>query len=187
MKEKENIISEEDAAVIEEMQQAKAAPEPGMAGLKAGVEDSGRDLPIDGRPQIKWIGSAGYVYVWDNRTGERSTINSNMLKTQLGKKRPDGSRVFTTIDPKIPVKRGNLKCMLHAKDPNRAHYDELGLPVCRKDNLTSVYQVKRHMQKRHPQEWATIQEEITRKEKEEDMELRRAVLQSAGKAKSKEA
>ena len=175
------VTQEEDLAIVEEMQVAKAAPEPGMEGLKEGI--GGSDLPIEAKPKIKWISSAGYVYVWDNQTGERSTINRNMLPTQLKKVRPDGSRIFTTIDPKIPVKRGNLKCMLHAKDPNRSHYDVLGLPVCRKENLASPYQVKRHMQKRHPQEWEAIQEEITRKGKEEDRELRRAVLESTAKGK----
>ena len=173
----------DDAQIIEEMQNAQAAPEPGLENLKQGVKESGADLPQGSRPKINWITSAGYVYVWDNKTGEKSIINQNMLATQLKKRRDDGSRIFTTVDPKIPVKSGNLKCMLHAKDPNRQHYDELGLPVCRKDNLTSAYQVRRHMQKRHPQEWATIQEEIVAREKAEERELRKQILTTTAKAK----
>lgn len=174
-----NTITKEDAEITEEMQQTTPAPEPGLRGLKEGIGESGRDLPLEAKPRINWIGSAGYVYVWDNRTGERSTINQNMLSTQLKKKRPDGSRIFTTIDPHIPVKAGTLKCMLHTDDPNRAHYDELGFVTCRKANLTSPYQVKRHMMRRHPQEWATIQDEIASREKAEERELRKAILTSS--------
>jgi len=181
MTKKENIMTKDDAALVEEMENTQVAPEPGMERLRESIGESGQGLPEDARPKIKWISSAGYVYVWDNQTGERSTVNRNMLPTQLRKRRPDGSRVFTTVDPKIPVKSGNLKCMLHAKDPNRSHYDILGLPVCRKFNLTSPYQVKRHMQKRHPQEWATIQEEITRKEKEEERQFRESLVKGAAK------
>ena len=175
------VTQEEDAAIIEEIQVAKVAPEPGMEGLKEGI--GGSELPTDAKPKIKWISSAGYVYVWDNRTGEQSTINRNMLSTQLQKKRPDGSRFFTTIDPKIPVRGGILKCMLHAKHPDRKLYDSLMLPYCRKENITSPFQVRRHMQKRHPQEWAAIQEEITRKEKEEERKLREVLLTTAAKSK----
>ena len=171
---------EEDNKLVEEMMAAKAAPEPGTQDkvIQKGDDESPRMT-------IKWISSAGYVWVWDNRTGECSKINRNMLETQLRKKRPDGSRVFTTIDPKIPVKGGILKCMLHDKDPNRKHYDELGLPTCRKENLTSPYQVRRHMEKRHPQEWAAIKEETDRKEKEQERKLRETLLETAVKAKGK--
>ena len=124
------IMSEDDAAIMEEMQHTTAAPEPGMKGLKENIQDSGRDMPIDGKPKIKWIGSAGYVYVWDNRTGDRSIINQNMLKTQLEKRRPeDGSRAFTTVDPKITIKQGALKCMLHSDERKPAYFRPAGLPI----------------------------------------------------------
>lgn len=147
------------------------------------ISMSQRETDIDNRDvaesmTVKKMQSAGWVYVWDNRTGERSVVNRTMLATQLKKVREDGTRVFTTVDPGIPVKRGTCKCMLHAKDPNREHYDALGLPYCRKDNLTSPYQVRRHMEKRHPQEYAALKEEVDRKEKEEERKLRAMLLQS---------
>jgi len=169
---------EDNKELVEEMMAAETAPEPGTQDkvIQKGDDESPRMT-------IKWLSSAGYVWVWDNRTGECSKINRNMLETQLKKRRPDGSRIFTTRDPGIPVKRGNLKCMLHAKDPSREYYDLLGLPVCRKENITSPYQVRRHMEKRHPQEWATIKEEITRKEKEDERKLREILLKTTAKAK----
>ena len=177
----------EEAAIIEQVQSAKAAPEPGMKGLKDDIRSSGKDIPIeagiDTRPKIKWLSSAGYVYVWDNQTGERSTINRNMLEAQLKKRRPDGSRIFTTIDPKIPVVRGNYKCMLHAKHEDRKKWEHIVFIYCKKDNLRNPYEVRRHMEKRHPQEWKAIQEEITRKEKEEEREFRRSLVGASKKGK----
>ena len=181
----ENTISEEQATVIEEMQHTEAAPEPGVDNLKSAVNESGKDIPaeFDGKPKIKWLSSAGYVYVWDNRTGERSTINRNMLETQLKKRRPDGSRVFTTIDPKIPVKSGNVKCLLHPGNPDRKKYEHLLYNTCRKENLRNDYQALRHLQKRHPDEYKAIQEEDRRLEKEEEREFRKALVGQAKKAK----
>jgi len=128
------------------------------------------------------VQSAGVVYIWDNITGERSRCNRNNLVNALRKKRPDGTFVFTTSDPQIPVKRGNLKCLLHPKSPKREEYDALGLPTCRKENLTSPYQVRRHMEKRHRMEWATIQEEEKRVEKERENKFREALI-NQGKSK----
>ena len=120
--------------------------------------------------------SAGYVIIYDTRTFEPSVCSRNTLRHNLQKKRPDGSIVFTTVKPRQKPKRGHLKCMLHADSPNREHYDELGLPVCPKANLTSPYQVIRHMQKRHKVEYATIKEEETRLEKEQERQLRESII-----------
>ena len=125
--------------------------------------------------------SAGYVYIYDTRTNERSICNRNMLVAHLGKKRTDGSLVFTTKKPRIPPKRGTLKCMLHIDNPNRSHYDDLGLPTCPKATLSSPYQVQRHMMKRHKVEFATIKEETDRKEKEDTRKMQEALLKSVKK------
>jgi hypothetical protein len=134
------------------------------------------------------VQSAGYVKIYDTRTGEMSLCNRNMLRHHLEKRRPDGSAVFTTVKPKIAPKRGHLKCMLHPDDPNRAHYDDLGLATCRKANLTSPFQVRRHMEKRHKMEWGTIKDEIARNEKEQeradkakDRKLQEALIKKASK------
>jgi len=166
----------EEAIIIEEMAQATKAPEPGTRGLKAALGESGVDMPAEAKPRLNWLASAGYTYVWDNRTGDRSVINNNMLAAQLKKKRPDGSRIFTTVDPHIPVKSGNLKCMLHEKNPDRKKYEHIVFTFCRKENLTNPYQVRRHMEKRHPDEWKAIQEEDKRIEKEEEREFRKTLV-----------
>src|SRR4030042_6807772 len=102
--------------------QAQRAEEPG--DRPGSVLEKGQMPSI-----VHSINSAGYVWMWDTRTGERSKTNVNMLPTQLKKKREDGSRVFTTIDPGITQFRGTLKCLLHSDSPNRKHFDELGFTV----------------------------------------------------------
>lgn len=156
--------------IEETVLEAEQAAEPGTMTKGQTIEG---DVPMTTMD----LKSAGYVYVYDTRTGERSICNRNMLTAQLKKKRPDGSNVFTTANPGIEVKRGTYKCMLHPDGPNRAHYDELGLAVCRKANLTSPFQVKRHMQKRHHVEWETLEEERKDMEKQEDREFQRRMLE----------
>jgi hypothetical protein len=165
---------EDNQALLEEMlSKAQIAPEPGT--MEKVINDGAGENALP--PMVSnSLKSAGYVYIWDNRTGERSVTNRNMLPMQLRKKRPDGSVVFTTIDPHIKPLRGTYKCMLHPDDPNRKHYDELGLATCRKATLTSPYQVKRHMQKRHKVEYETIEEERKEKERQEDRAFQRKVM-----------
>jgi len=143
------------------------------------VVETDKELDVEMTPtQLK---SAGYVYIYDTKTNERSLCNRNVLLHNLQKKRPGGSIVFTTEKPKVGPKRGHLKCMLHPDEPNRYHYDDLGLAVCKKSNLTSPYQVKRHMAKRHKDEYAAIKEEEERAEKEKDRKMREALIKLAGK------
>jgi hypothetical protein len=160
------------------LRQAEAAPEPGTLKVKEILHRGDEELPA---PMVAGaLQSAGYVYIYDSRTGERSLTNRNMLPTQLQKKRDDGTPVFTVVKPQAQPARGTLKCLLHPDQPERAQYDALGLPVCLKSNLTSPYQVEQHMRHRHPTEWATIEEERKRKEKEEDREFQRSLLAAAG-------
>ena len=119
--------------------------------------------------------SGGQVYIYDTKTGERSICRRNILPTKLSLRRPDGSLVFTTIQPKVKPKRGHLKCMLHP-DERKPIYDTWGFAVCKKANLTSPFQVRRHMQNRHKQEYEAIKEEQTRLEKEEERKLRESII-----------
>ncbi len=164
---------ENDKALLEELlSKAEKAAEPGSLSKNKQVET--KDLAA----AVSSIESAGYSFIYDTQTGERSLTNNNMLRTQLGKKRPDGAAFFTTIDPQIPLKRGVFKCLLHPENPNREHYDEMGLATCKKSNLNSVYQVKRHMQKRHKDEWAVMEDERLTTEKDKDRKLQESVLKA---------
>lgn len=112
---------------------------------------------------------AKLVYIYDTITGERSMCLDYMVRQKVNQTRPDGSFIFTTVNPQIPLKRGTIKCHLHPDSPNRLVYDEMGLPVCRKANITNEYQLKQHMKKRHPSAWEAI--ESDRKEAD-DLEMK---------------
>lgn len=153
--------------------------EPGNLMQGKPIEQDDEPAPEDVKPVVKWLTSAGYTPVWDTKTGVRSIINNNMLPRTLRKQRPDGSYIFTIRRPSIVPRRGIYKCLLHKEDPNRAHYDELGLAVCTKDNLGSPYQVERHMKKKHKMEWAAIEKERIDKEKKEDREFQQRLMEKA--------
>ena len=164
----EEIADSLDEAGPVEVPMITEAPEPGLQEITEVNQGS-------------IVESAGYVYIWDTRTADRSVCNRNMLQTTLGKLRKDGSRVFTTVKPDFEPRGGQHKCLLHESDENREEYDSLGLPVCTKDNLDSPYQVNRHMQTRHPQEWATIEDINATAAREEDREFQRILIQAAAR------
>jgi len=166
--------AQEAANILEQLEAAVKAPEP--SGMETVINKGSEENPAPAR--LSSLTSAGYVYIWDNVTGERSVTNRNMLPTQLKKKRPDGSRVFVVKDPGISVKRGFMKCLLHSKGPNRKEWDKLGLAVCDKENLPSGYQILQHMKHRHKEEWALIEKERVDKEKAEAREQQLAMTEA---------
>ena len=173
---KEDTLTKENEPLIEEMlRNAEMAPEPGEMDKVIHRGDEGQPAPMT----LAELTSAGWVYIYETKTGERSKCNRNMLPQLLKVKNKDGTLRFTTVkplSPPFPIRVGHLKCLLHSDNPNRVHYDELGLPACRKSNLTSPYMITQHMRKRHPVEWATIEQERTEREKKEDREFQHAVL-----------
>jgi len=167
----EQIADAVDEVPAAEMPTITEAPEPGLS-----------EITEVNRGSI--VESAGYVYIWDTQTAKPSVCNRNMLASTLGKLRKDGTRFFTTVKPDFEPRGGSHKCLLHKDDPNRAEYDELGLAVCTKDNLDSPYQVTIHMQSRHPQEAATIEDITATAQREEDREFQRVLIQAAARGAS---
>ena len=155
----------QEQSIHEMLRDAEVAEEPG--DIKAGqvVGNSGGMTMTALELQ-----SAGYVYVYDNRTRDRSMVNLNMLEQQLQKTREDGTYVFTTQKPEFERYYGELKCLLHADDPNRDEYDRMGLPRCNKANLVAQHDLKMHMEKRHRREWASIDGQIQEEERLRDRE-----------------
>ena len=150
------------------------AKEPGIE-LDSVIQEGSEDEPSIGAMTIT---SAGYTKVYDTRTGIDSTINNNNLRAVLKKKRLDGSIVFELEQTVIPTP-GAFKCLLHKEDPNRKHYDDIGLAICPKGNLASPYQVRRHMEKRHKTEWGAIESERIDAEKQEDRAFQRTLMERA--------
>jgi len=157
------IISQESAELIEQMMR-ESKIEPGT------VLDHGATPMI-----VKSVEGADKVTVYDTETGQSSSILYYMLPNALKKKRPNGKPYFSTKQTVIP-KAGNMKCWLHPKYARREEFDALGLPTCNKSNLTNEFQVRRHMQKRHPQEWATIQEVENQKRNAEERKFQQSVI-----------
>ena len=155
----------QEQSIQEQLRDAEAAQEPGNMQPGAVIGNSNGMTMTAAELQ-----SAGYVYVYDNRTGDRSVVNRNMLQQQLQKRREDGSYIFTTQKPDIEPPMGSIKCVLHKDDPNRKHYDRLGLPTCRKSNIVASHDLRIHMEKRHRREWATIDGERIEKERKQELE-----------------
>ncbi len=117
--------------------------------------------------------SAGYDWIYDPRTGERSKAINYMIPSLLKLKDADGKPRFVKDKPPITPPQGQWKCMLHKDAPNRKHYDEIGLAVCPAGHLSSRYQRDRHMQKKHKTEWGLIQTELMEKTNAEEREARK--------------
>lgn len=147
-------------------------PEP-QDGLNEIIQKGTDDTPEVG--MLKVTTSPGYTVVYDTKTGVDSIINNNNLSNVLRKKRLDGSLVFERVQKVIPVV-GQFNCLLHKGDPNRAHYDAIGLAVCPKEGLASKYQQMRHMQKRHKTEWGGVEQERMDAEKQEDRAFQRELM-----------
>jgi len=177
----QQMIAEVDAGDIGD---PAPPPGPGDEGpvLNREIDQGGESLEM---PMVTASHShAGYVYVYHIPTGERRAINKNMLPTQLKKTLEDGTPAFSLrpiANPRIKAPQ-KLKCMLHADDPNRNMWDGLGFPVCNKANLTSPYQVSRHMQRRHRDEWATMEQQRETKERDEDREAQRLLYKAVSRS-----
>ena len=173
-------IEQENEALIQEaLREAKTTELPSSLTQDPVIHRG--DTELEAPMTVKEITSAGYVWVWDSRTFEKIPILYYMLPSKLRTRRPDGSFRFTTIDPKQKPKRGEVKCLLHKDSENRARYNEKGFRVCSKDNITNEYQLKQHMLKKHPQEWAAIEDERKERERQEDRALQKLLLKGAVK------
>lgn len=177
----ETILENESELIIEEMMRdSDAAQEPGTLHMRDILHRSDEELPATMIAGV--LRSAGYVFIYDNRTGERSLTNNNMLPAQLKKVREDGTSIYTMRRPRdeqghyINPSRGKYTCDLHSESPSRAEYDILGLPICNKGNLTSLQQVRRHMAKRHQDENTQITERLAEAERKIDRQLQRQIL-----------
>lgn len=172
----EDTDTTQDQTLIEEM----------MREVEAAPVDSKPDVIFKGdgtlpAPMIASktypAGDVGKVYIYDRKTGARSVALGYMLRELLRAKDPDtGLLRFTTRKPSFSPKLGKYKCMLHADDPNRKHYDNLGFPTCKKSNLTSPFMVKKHMKSRHKVEFEAIEEERKDREKKEDRDFQRSII-----------
>jgi hypothetical protein len=154
-------MAENNESVQEMLRDAEVAEEPGNI-RRGSVVGSSNGMTMTATE----LSSAGWVYVYNVRTGDRSIVNRNMLEQQLQKRFDDGTFAFSTKKPEgVTRVKGKIKCLLHKDDPNRNRYDQMGLPYCIKANINTSHDLTVHMQKRHRREWASIDGERQEKEK----------------------
>ena len=165
-----------EVQIQEILRDAEQASEPGSVATDTLLHKTIEG--VEAEMKLQEVTSAGYLYVWDTETGEKLPILSYMLPAKMRQLRPDGKPRFTGHDPKIKIWRGQIKCRLHQDDPERKHFDDLGLRVCRKSNITNPHALIQHMRLKHPQEWKQIDEEKKGKERLEDRQLQQAILLS---------
>jgi hypothetical protein len=173
-------IADSNARLLADVASAlQVAPEPGLN--KAGDVVHKGDAAMPMAAVIQSIESAGYLYIWDTLTGERSITNRNMLPTQLQKRREDGSRVFSTQPVKSKVAPGKHRCRLHKDDPEWPLFEAMGFRSCKKATLVSPMEVRNHMEHRHKTAWKTIESMRIDREKQEDRQLQRTLIEAVTK------
>lgn len=165
----------EDEALIQEMLRgATVAEVPSELKRNPVIHKGDGILPAP--MVVKEISSAGHVWIWDSRTYEKIPVLYYMLPQKMRLRRQDGSFVFTTNNPGKLPKMGKVRCMLHKESENRKTYDEMGFRVCPKANITNQHELRMHMLRKHPQEWAAIEEDRKDRERKEDRDFQRAIL-----------
>ena len=165
-----------------DMLQAAAATaenlEPGLMRVGDFVQEAHSSGDGEYKPPmiITDLSTAGWVLIYDTETREPSLCNRNAVPSQLKELRPNGLSVFTLLKPKEGPWRGDIKCFLHADQPDRARLDDLGFPTCRKATLPNVYQAGLHAEYKHRNEWAAVREEKEREQADEDRLIQRELL-----------
>ena len=168
-------VDTEEKNVISEMLQR--APEPGdIMGAGRVISDGKAE---DSFPTIaSSLISPGHLLLYHTETGEASVVREDLLGHHLSKRLPGpgGGPAFTITPPKTPPVRGSLMCLLHKDHPERQRNVRLGIPSCPKANLVTLFDVEQHMKARPKKEWATLEAERQRREREEDRTAQRGMM-----------
>lgn len=191
-------ISAEEAELIEYMTSV-AGEKSANRLVKPGDVISAPDSPTpamvsDPETLLGQPESAGYVVVFNKKTGKPVRVNKNNLTSQMRKTKcvisckakkctHDRVRVFTFTDPGFRPEAPSIACFLAESDSDRALWDSYGFAVCNTMLRTELDKI-RHGQRRHATEWAVREQrkgELERSkyedERREDREFQRALLE----------
>lgn len=170
-------VNVDNEKLIEEMMlDAEEAPEPGL-NAKQIIHSGDETLPA---PMIaSALTSAGYAYIYDTETGDRSLTNRNMLPAQLRKMRPNGKPYFTTKDPGFRPPKGELVCWFHPDSPRWPEFRDIGWAECKRTNLFTDWQVREHVRKKHSTRWQAILGMEEEQRRNEDRAFQQALLEAA--------
>jgi len=114
----------------------------------------------DGQVSVASGSDTKVVYAWHTRTGERVPIivTPQNLAKQFSKKFTDGTKVFSQT-PVDPPKRRKLLCYMNPNRDDAETYSQFITEACPKSNLPNEGELRLHMERFHPSEWAAIREE----------------------------
>lgn len=127
----------------------------------------------------------GYYTMWwvedENNTqyGVTSLCSANMVNAKRQERNVETGRLrWTFKDPGITPFQGIAKCWLHEDGKARELASDYGFVICPKSDLPNEFEAERHMQKKHPVEYAAIQERVARLERDEDRQIQKAIFES---------
>lgn len=138
--------------------------------------------------KVAGVDTGMWFTVYNTRTGRKHRINAVHRPfldptSKQAWKWPDGTMMFLSRPVKMPPPIEGYKCLLHTEHPDRASVDKWGLVGRRcsetskgKEHIPSELELRRHMERKHKDEWAVIQEARAREERELDRNLQREFL-----------
>lgn len=141
-------------------------------------------VDIDGVPTTMSVQRAGgrsgrFIPVYSSIDGCPSYVLPHMIPTVMRQRNPDGTPMFLR-KPTVAYRIGAIKCMLHAEHPSRDEFVGMGLTAitCKKATLRSEYDLERHMNVVHPDEYKLIQKVRAERLAEEEREFRREQMET---------
>lgn len=134
--------------------------------------------------------TAAYVSLYAAKDGTVSTVT-----TDAARKKVTSGNFLLRPDPKYQYRRDRvtgrpvkvsetaLLCRLHPDSADREWLDSIGLAgrECTKDNIPSQFMLLQHMDKKHHQEWLSIQREESERKEQESRDLIRMQAEAMAK------
>lgn len=139
------------------------------------ISGNGDDAPA----RVSALRYKGYVQVWDTQTGVESLQPYWLLWQTMRKTRPDGSPVFTRVNPHIAPSYGeDLFCFLNPSSPENEMFKGMGFKACSKQHIPHQDAQLQHLRKSHKRAWDAWERVRADRQREEDRELQRETLRS---------
>lgn len=107
---------------------------------------------------VQHPGPANKVPLWEVSSGVQTDVPQWLLNWALQEKDANGYRFTPFQEEAATPTVGTNLCLLHPDHPDRAIVEAAGVGgiLCRKSNLRSLFDVRRHGNKKHPDEIDTI-------------------------------
>ena len=176
MAEEESVLAPDalsDTEIVALMGEVEDDTAPRPMSLQEIIHRGDETVPVP--MWVSALAESGWIPMYHVATRERSLVSRNAAPMKLKEVDPEtGKRAWTLTRPAQPPWRGTLRCVLHPDNPNRAEYDRMGFPTCRKSNLPNELHQRMHMEHRHPMVSKLLAERLSKGEKEAELMERRA-------------